>query len=138
MTSPASSASSAAASVFSSATSSAKESPAAAAASAYAAKKSVESFSYATVAFISLTGIITTLAIIAASVYFAGYGDDVAEWWAKRYYKAKAIAEVKVLENTGLESVHSAVTGESIHFCRIALVLLSSRLVVSHLFCLDC
>ncbi|KAJ9654291.1 hypothetical protein H2198_006641 [Neophaeococcomyces mojaviensis] len=110
MTSPVSSASSAAASIFSSATSSAKESPVHAAATAYAGVKSAEGFSYATVAFISLTCIITALAIIAAGVYFSGYSDDVASWWAKRYYKAKAVAEVKVLENTGVESVHSLVT----------------------------
>lgn len=113
MTSPVSSASSAAASIFSSATSSAKESPVHAAATAYAGVKSAEGFSYATVAFISLTCIITALAIIAAGVYFSGYSDDVASWWAKRYYKAKAVAEVKVLENTGVESVHSLVTGRS-------------------------
>ena len=113
MTSSVSSASFAAASIFSSATSSAKESPAHAAATAYASAKSAKGFSYATVVFISLTGIITTLAIIAATVYFSGYGDDVARWWAKRYYKAKAVAEVKVLENTGVESVHELVTGRS-------------------------
>jgi len=110
MTSSVSSASSSAASILSRATSSAKESPAHAAATAYASAKSAERFSYATVVFISLTTIITALAIIAASVYFSGYSDDVARWWAKRYYKAKAVAEVKVLENTGMESVHGLVT----------------------------
>jgi hypothetical protein len=70
-----------------------------------------EGFSYGTVAVIATTGIVTTLAIIAASIYFSGYADDVAEWWAKRYYKAKAIAEVKVLENAGMDSVQGAVKG---------------------------
>ena len=111
MTSPASSASTAAESVFSSATSKAKTSPAAAAATADAAAQSAKATSFSTVAFISLTGIFTTLAIIAASIYFAGYGDDVAEWWAKRYYKAKAVAEVKVMENTGIESVQGHAKG---------------------------
>jgi len=110
MTPSISSASSSGASIFSSATSSAKESPAHAAATAYASAKSAQGFTYGTLAFISLTGIITTLAIIAAGVYFSGYGDDAAKWWAKRYYKAKAIAEVKVLENTSMGSVHGLVT----------------------------
>ena len=107
-TSAASSASSVASSVFSSATSKASAS-----ASAAGAISADESFSYATLAFISLTGIITTLLIIAASVYFAGYGDDAAEWWAKRYYKAKAITEVKVLEHAGIESVENEMKGKS-------------------------
>jgi hypothetical protein len=110
-----SSASSAASSIFSSGTSLARESPAHAAATAYASAKSARSaasFSYGTIFLIALTGIITTLAIVAASVYFSGYADDVAEWWAKRYYKAKAIAEVKVLENVGSEKVQGAVKGE--------------------------
>ncbi|KAJ9603859.1 hypothetical protein H2200_011380 [Cladophialophora chaetospira] len=106
-TNPAASVSSAAEKVFSSATSSARESPAAAAATAYAAAQSAKGFSYATVGIISLTGILTTLVIIAASIYFSGYGDDVAEWFGKRYYKAKAIAEVKVMENVGEERVQS-------------------------------
>ncbi|OCT52880.1 hypothetical protein CLCR_10719 [Cladophialophora carrionii] len=105
----ASSASSAASSVFSSGTSLARESPAHAAATAYAATESARSFSYASVFFIAVTGIVTAVAIVAASVYFSGYADDVAAWWAKRYYKAKAIAEVKVLENVGAEKVQGAV-----------------------------
>ncbi|KAK5456938.1 hypothetical protein LTS15_004718 [Exophiala xenobiotica] len=55
--------------------------------------------------FTSLTVILTLLALVAGTIYFTGYADDVAEWWAKRYYKAKAIAEVKVLENVGSEKV---------------------------------
>lgn len=45
--------------------------------------------------FTSLAAVVTVLALILATIYFAGYADDVAEWWAKRYYKAKAVAEVK-------------------------------------------
>jgi len=58
--------------------------------------------------FSSLAIIVTVLALIAATVYFAGYADDAVEWWAKRYYKAKAAAEVKVLENVGGEKVEGA------------------------------
>lgn len=76
-----------------------------------ATSPSSEGLSYTTIAFISLTGIVTFLAIVAASIYFAGYGDDVAEWWAKRYYKAKALAEVKVFENAGSEKVQGMVKG---------------------------
>ncbi|KIW61638.1 hypothetical protein PV05_01737 [Exophiala xenobiotica] len=58
--------------------------------------------------FTSLAAIVTLLALVAGTIYFTGYADDVAEWWAKRYYKAKAIAEVKVLENVGSEKVEGA------------------------------
>ncbi|KAK4936534.1 hypothetical protein LTR10_022583 [Elasticomyces elasticus] len=51
------------------------------------------------IVFTSAAVIVTLLALVLATIYFTGYADDVAEWWAKRYYKAKAIAEVKVLEN---------------------------------------
>jgi hypothetical protein len=61
--------------------------------------------------FTSLTVIITLLALVAGTIYFTGYADDVAEWWAKRYYKAKAIAEVKVLENVGSEKVEGMMKG---------------------------
>ncbi|OAP65537.1 hypothetical protein AYL99_01509 [Fonsecaea erecta] len=70
---------------------------------------SSSSSSYPTILLLSVTGIFTFLAIVAAAVYFAGYADDVAEWWAKRYYKAKAVAEVKVMENVGEERVQGMV-----------------------------
>ncbi len=63
--------------------------------------------------FTSLAAIVTLLALVAGTIYFTGYADDVAEWWAKRYYKAKAIAEVKVLENVGSEKVEGALKGMS-------------------------
>ena len=50
---------------------------------------------------------------MAGVVYFSGYADDVAEWFAKRYYKAKALAEVKVMENVGEERVQGMVKGRS-------------------------
>jgi hypothetical protein len=53
----------------------------------------------------SLAALVTLLAVTAATIYFAGYADDVAEWWAKRYYKAKAITEMKVMEHAGSEQV---------------------------------
>ena len=78
---------------------------------------------YSSVLFISLTGIITFLALLGGAVYFAGYGDDVAEWWAKRYYKAKAIAEVKVLENVGEEKVQGMVKGMFLSLSTVVLSL---------------
>ncbi|KAL6252417.1 hypothetical protein RBB50_000136 [Rhinocladiella similis] len=56
-----------------------------------------------------LTYIITLFVVVSAAIYFTGYGDDVAEWAAKRYYRAKAVAEVKVLENVGSEKVEGAI-----------------------------
>jgi len=103
-------AASAASSVFSSATSKVSASPGAAAATAASAAGAVDrGRSYFSIFFISLTGIVTFLAIAAASIYFSGYADDVAEWWAKRYYKAKAGAEVKLMENVGEERVQGMV-----------------------------
>jgi len=64
---------------------------------------------YASVAIISLTGFITFLAIVAGVIYFSGYADDVGEYLAKNYYKGKAIAEVKVMENVGEERVQGMV-----------------------------
>ncbi len=60
----------------------------------------------------AFAALITLLAIAAATVYFAGYADDVGEWWAKRYYKGKAIAEVKVLEGVGEGKVEGVLKGE--------------------------
>ncbi|KIW27834.1 uncharacterized protein PV07_07535 [Cladophialophora immunda] len=68
--------------------------------------------SYPGVLLLSVTGIFTFLAVVAAAVYFAGYADDVAEWWAKRYYKAKAVAEVKLMENVGEEKVQGMVKAD--------------------------
>ncbi|EXJ88830.1 hypothetical protein A1O3_01894 [Capronia epimyces CBS 606.96] len=94
MSSSLSSAKSAASSAFSSA-------------AAKASQESGRSSSTAGTILTSLAVIITVLAITAATIYFAGYADDVTEWIAKRYYKGKAIAEVKVLENTGSEKLQS-------------------------------
>jgi len=55
--------------------------------------------------FTAVATIITLLALVVATVYFTGYADDVAEWWTRRYYKAKAIVEVKVMENAGSEKL---------------------------------
>lgn len=65
--------------------------------------------------FTSLAAVVTVLALILATIYFAGYADDVAEWWAKRYYKAKAVAEVKILENAGSDEVQGVLKGERLH-----------------------
>jgi hypothetical protein len=59
----------------------------------------------------SLAALVTLLAVTAATIYFAGYADDVAEWWAKRYYKAKAITEMKVMEHAGSEQVEGMMKG---------------------------
>lgn len=58
--------------------------------------------------FTSLAVIVSVVAVAVAAIWFGGYADDVGEWWAKRYYKAKAIAEVKILENAGSEQVEGA------------------------------
>jgi len=58
--------------------------------------------------FTSLAVVVTVIAIVLAGIWFGGYADDVGEWWAKRYYKAKAAAEVKVLENAGSDQLQGA------------------------------
>eukprot|EP01121_Diplochlamys_sp_Union-15-3_P015244 TRINITY_DN4999_c0_g1_i1.p1 TRINITY_DN4999_c0_g1~~TRINITY_DN4999_c0_g1_i1.p1 ORF type:complete len:130 (-),score=4.23 TRINITY_DN4999_c0_g1_i1:406-795(-) len=80
-------------------------SSAAAKASATPLSSSKEGLSTTSTIFISLAALITLFAVILATIYFAGYADDVAEWWAKRYYKAKALAEIKVMQNVGGEKV---------------------------------
>ncbi|KIW11461.1 hypothetical protein PV08_10761 [Exophiala spinifera] len=65
--------------------------------------------SFSSAMFKFLTYVVTLVVLTAAAVYFTGYADDVAGWAAKRYYKAKAIAEVKVLENVGSEKVESEI-----------------------------
>ncbi|KAI1624971.1 hypothetical protein EDD37DRAFT_628538 [Exophiala viscosa] len=60
------------------------------------------------IVFTSAAVIVTLLALALATIYFTGYADDAAEWFAKRYYKAKAIAEVKVLENAGSDELQGA------------------------------
>jgi len=69
---------------------------------------STEGMSTTGIIFTSLAALVTLLAIVAATIYFAGYADDVAEWWAKRFYEAKAKAEVKVMENAGSDKLQSA------------------------------
>lgn len=109
----ASQASSAAASVFSGATSSAKASPAHAAASAYVATKAAQKATYSFLSFASITGIVTILALVAAAVYFLGYGNDVTKQAAKAYRRGEAKAVATVQENTDAENVHGLVTGRS-------------------------
>ncbi|EXJ94797.1 hypothetical protein A1O1_03195 [Capronia coronata CBS 617.96] len=100
MSSSLSSAKSAASSALSSASASAT-------AKAYSGSGSGSGMSTTGTIFTSITAILTILAVAAAGIYFAGYADDVAEWFAKKYYKGKAIAEVKVFENAGSEKLQS-------------------------------
>jgi len=66
-----------------------------------------------TTAVLSITAIIVTiLAVAAAAVYFLGYADNVLEWWAEKYYKAKAKEEGKVLENTESEKAEGFLKGQ--------------------------
>ncbi|KIX00685.1 uncharacterized protein Z518_09750 [Rhinocladiella mackenziei CBS 650.93] len=53
----------------------------------------------------SVAVVLTVIAVLVGTIWFAGYTDDLAEWWAKRYYKAKALAEAKGLQNAGSEKV---------------------------------
>ena len=45
----------------------------------------------------------TTFLAIAAGIYFSGASDDVVQWMAERFFKAKAKAEEKALEHAGAE-----------------------------------
>lgn len=50
----------------------------------------------------TVTGIIiTVLALVVAGVYFSGYADDFFVYYVKKFYKAKAKAEVSALEKVG-------------------------------------
>jgi len=51
---------------------------------------------------LTITGvIITVLALAVAGLYFSGYADDLFVYYAKKFYKAKAKAEVTALEHVG-------------------------------------
>lgn len=103
-----SSASSSLSKSLSSGTSSASSAFASASASALPGSKSTGGMSTTSTIFTGFAALVTVLALIAATVYFAGYADDVAEWWAKRYYEGKAVAEVKILEGVGEGKVEGA------------------------------
>ncbi|KAG8529965.1 uncharacterized protein KY384_005447 [Bacidia gigantensis] len=47
--------------------------------------------------------LIATLLALAVGIYFSPYKDDVQEYVAKRFLKAKAKAEQAALEHTGEE-----------------------------------
>ncbi|KAI1610142.1 hypothetical protein EDD36DRAFT_443452 [Exophiala viscosa] len=51
--------------------------------------------------FTTATIIVTLLALVAATAYLTGYGDEVARWWSGQYNKAKKVAEVHISENAG-------------------------------------
>lgn len=62
---------------------------------------------------IALIVITTTLAVAAAAIYFGGYADDILEWYAEKYYKAKAKAEFVALQNTGSEKAQDFLKSKS-------------------------
>ncbi|EHY58751.1 hypothetical protein HRR83_007476 [Exophiala dermatitidis] len=105
LSSASSAASSAANSAASSASSALNSATAQASASAYPEYNG--GLSTTTKVFSSLGVIFTFLLLAAAGLYFAGYADDVGEWFAKRYYKGKGIAQAKVLEHSGSEKLQS-------------------------------
>ena len=47
--------------------------------------------------------ILTTILALAAGVYLSGHGDDVAKYFASRFFKAKAEAEKTALRHAGGE-----------------------------------
>ena len=76
---------------------SAKASAAARDASGYGAASSNKLYTGLTVTAI----IVTVLALAVAGVYFSGYADDFFVYYMKKFYKAKAKAEMTALENVG-------------------------------------
>lgn len=61
---------------------------------------------------LTVTGIIiTVLALVVAGVYFSGYADDFFVYYVKKFYKAKAKAEVSALEKVGEGQAESFLKG---------------------------
>lgn len=58
--------------------------------------------------------VVATLVAIAAAIYFSGYADDILEYWAKKYYKAKAKTEATALQHAGSEKAEGFLKGN--HF----------------------
>lgn len=60
--------------------------------------------------------VISVLALIVAGVYFSGYADDFFIYWAKKFYKGKAKAEMAALEKVGEGQAESFLKG-SLFLC---------------------
>jgi hypothetical protein len=55
--------------------------------------------------------IVTALAVAVAGLYFSGQADDLFVYFAKKYYKAEAKAEEKVLEKAGTDKAEGFLKG---------------------------
>ncbi|KAL8825193.1 MAG: hypothetical protein Q9170_007892 [Blastenia crenularia] len=53
--------------------------------------------------YLLLTLLLTLLSAILAVIYLTEAGNDMAQWAAERFFKAKAKAEEKALEHAGAE-----------------------------------
>ena len=58
--------------------------------------------------------VITVLAIAVAGLYVSGQADDLFVYFAKKYYKAEAKAEEKVLEKAGMDKAEGLLKGMSL------------------------
>jgi hypothetical protein len=61
---------------------------------------------------ITVAVIVTVLAVVAAGIYFSGYADDVGRWAAKKYYGAKAKAEITAMGKVGSEKAEGFLKGQ--------------------------
>jgi len=48
-----------------------------------------------------ITIVITVIAVALTALYFSGYADDLFKYYAKKFYKAEAKAEMTALEKVG-------------------------------------
>lgn len=65
---------------------------------------------------LTVTGIVlTVLALAVAGVYFSGYADDFFIYWAKKFYKGKAKAEMAALEKVGEGQAEGFLKGKFIN-----------------------
>ncbi|KAL8711398.1 MAG: hypothetical protein Q9225_007134 [Loekoesia sp. 1 TL-2023] len=53
--------------------------------------------------YATITIIVAVLSAIGAAVYMTDAGNDMVQWMAERFFKAKAKAEEKALEHAGAE-----------------------------------
>lgn len=55
--------------------------------------------------------VFTIIALILGGIYMSGAADDVVEYFAKQFFKAKAKAEEKALEHAGSEKAQGFLKG---------------------------
>ena len=74
--------------------------------------------------------VITVLAVALGGLYMSGYADDIMMYYAKRFYKAKAQAELSIMENVGEGKAKDFVKGMSnlLFLSKFVLLVLSTKL----------